>query len=351
MLELIPSTGKMPDEMRLLQLLQTVLAGFDAIFDASRYNQRLDVAGTTFEVACNDPEYLGQAARALATRDGRDGRVCKIAVISAEDHADGMPVWPLDGFQERQWEAVLAKTPYRLHYFEDLDFWQIFDVERAIGVQWMKTKDAYPAWDSGSPLRNFVQWRLGTPNSSLLHGGTLALSGNGILLAGEGGAGKSSTVLAGIFAGLHSVGDDYVLVDVENLVARAVFDTLKQDETGLRRLGQWDHPAIPKAANWQGKHQFYMPDFVDGDLPSKIDLKAIVLPELAYAEQTTIVAIKAKEAFLALAPSGVTQIHCDRARLFHVAGRITRRLPAYRMRLGTRPDEIVQALRVFLEDL
>ncbi|WP_415183172.1 hypothetical protein [Phaeovulum sp.] len=351
MLERSPAYRESAYDRRLIQLLKSVLDGFDTLSKTARFSRRLDVAGTTFEVCCNDHDYLEQAERALATRPGTDGRICKIAVISADDLVGAMPVWTLDGFHERQWEAVLAQTSYRLHYFENLEFWQVFDVDRGIGVQWMKAKDALPAWDSGSPLRNFVQWRLGTQTASLLHGGTLALSESGVLLAGEGGAGKSSTVLAGIFGGLQSVGDDYVLVDVENLVARPVFDTLKQDEKGLRRLGQWQHPLIPKAPNWQGKHQFYMPDVVDGGLPSQIELKAIVLPELTYAQHTSLIPTTAKEAFLALAPSGVTQIHCDRARLFHVAGRITRALPAYRLRLGTQPDEIVQVLRTFLEAL
>lgn len=192
---------------------------------------------------------------------------------------------------------------------------------------------------------------LGATDTSLLHGGTLALNGNGVLLAGEGGTGKSSTVLAGIFLGLQSVGDDYVLVDAAKRTARPVFNTLKQDETGLRRLGQWGHAAVPKAVNWQGKHQFYLPDVVEGASASYIDLKAILLPHFTHGDQTSISQIDAKSAFIALAPSGVSQIHCDRARLFSVAGQVARQLPAFRLNLGTEPNEIVAVLRQFLEEL
>jgi len=81
-----------------------------------------------------------------------------------------------------------------------------------------------------------------------------------------------------------------------------------------------------------------------------IDLKAIMLPDLTHGPITTITPIDAKSAFLALAPSGVSQIHCDRARLFSVAGKVARQLPAFRLSLGTEPDEIVAVLRKFLED-
>lgn len=337
-------------EAGIVSMIEAFLYSFETVFSSATHHRKLNVAGATFEVASYDLGYIDQAARALSTREGASTTSCRIAVINANDNACAAPVWPFETFHEREVEAALAKTQYRLHYFSDLNFWQVFDTQRKIGIQWMTAADGSPLWDSGSPLRNFVQWRLGGKTASLLHGGTLALAECGVLLAGAGGAGKSSTVLAGIFGGLQSVGDDYVLVDSETLTARAIFDTLKQDEAGLRRIGQWDHAAIPKEANWQNKYQFYLPDVGAGALPASIALRAILLPKLTHGPTTTITPISAKEAFLALAPSGVTQIHCDRARLFSVAGQVSRKLPAYQLQLGTQPDEIVGVLRQFLEE-
>lgn len=338
------------NEANVVSSIRSFLDSFEDTFAALSHRRSLNVAGAEFSVRSHDVSYLDQANRALATRDGPFGDPCRIAVVNASDHLGPTPFWPHNHFIERQIEEILKNTPYRLHFYQDLNFWQVFDVDKAIGVQWMQTPDGFPAWDTGSPLRNFVQWRLAKDDISLLHGGTLAVAGNGALLAGEGGAGKSSTVLAGIFAGLQSVGDDYVLVDVSQQTARPVFDTLKQDETGLRRLGQWGHPAIPNDANWQGKHQFYMGDVSAAPLIAELPLKALMLPDLTFGPTTTITPIDAKTAFLALAPSGVSQIHCDRARLFSVAGKLARQLPAFRLKLGTEPDEIVAALRTFMED-
>jgi hypothetical protein len=335
----------------LERFIKPILNGFDRALMGASHRRCLNVAGAAITVVSNDVDYIDQAARALATGPANSGRPCRIAVLSAQDQACLEPIWPFGQFNERELEACLARTQYRMHYMPDLNYWQIFDVVNAIGIQWTTDKGAHPPWDSGSPLRNFVQWHLGSDTTSLLHGGTLAVSGVGVLLAGEGGAGKSSTVLTGIFGGLQSVGDDYVLVDSGDLTARPVFDTLKQDEAGLRRLGQWGHPAIPKRANWQGKHQFYMPDVAQGDPVSAIALRAILLPELTHGVKTTLISTDAKTAFLALAPSGVSQIHCDRPRLFGVAGQVVRQLPAHRLCLGTDPDEIRGALQRFLEGL
>jgi hypothetical protein len=338
-------------QANVLASLPRFLADFDEMFAAVSNHRSVSVAGTTICVGSNDPRYLDQVACALATRGTSAEPNCRILVISDDDQLSPMPFWPQHQFREREIEALLAETPYHLHYFDTLNFWQFYDAERRIGIQWMAGPAACPAWDAGSPLRNFLQWHLGAKDRSLLHGGTLAVDGSGVLLAGEGGSGKSSTVLAGIFAGLQSVGDDYVLIDATTKTARPVFDTLKQDEAGLRRLGKWDHPTIPAEPNWQGKYQFYLPDISTETVPSQIDLRAILLPHLTYGRQTSFTAMDAKSAFLALAPSGVSQIHCDRVRLFSVAGQIARQLPAFRLDLGTHPDEIVTALSAFLRTL
>lgn len=336
-------------ERHLIAAIEGVLSNFEAVWQANAHQTEISIAGGRFHLRSEHPDYLTQVRRALASCTAPTRTDCRIAVATLANPALSAPLWPKETFRERQMEALLSATPYRLHYFPELQFWQLYDCDRAIGLQIMPKNDGFPPWDPGSPLRNFLQWHLGSNTASLLHAGTLGLGGRGVLLAGAGGSGKSSTVLAGIFDGLASVGDDYVLVETDTLTARPVFETLKQDRAGLERLSRLAHPAIPRATNWQGKYQFYMPDVSPQPLARALSLSALLLPEITGGNQTSLTPVTSKEAFLALAPSGVTQIHCDRQRLFSVAAEVARKLPAYRLRLGTDPQEIVQALRGFLE--
>lgn len=338
------------DEHNLVAAIERVLSDFEAIWQATPHQAEVTVAHGRFQLRSQHPDYLTQASRALASRGAPTRTTCRIAIVTLANPALTAPDWPTSTFRERPMEALLSETPYRLHYFPELQFWQIYDRDRAIGLQIMPTHDGFPPWDPGSPLRNFLQWHLGGETGSLLHGGTLGLGDRGVLLAGEGGSGKSSTVLAGIFGGLSSVGDDYVYVETDTLIARPLFETLKQDRAGLERLNRHTHPAIPQEDNWQGKRQFYMPDVAARPMPEALPLCALLLPQITGGNRTALAPVTRKEAFLALAPSGVTQIHCDRQRLFRIAAEVSRQLPAYRLTLGTDPQEIVYVLRRFLED-
>jgi hypothetical protein len=184
-----------------------------------------------------------------------------------------------------------------------------------------------------------------------VHAGTLGIRDKGVLLAGAGGSGKSGTVLSGILSGLTTVGDDYVFVAQNALRAYPLFETLKQDESGLRRLGILGHPAVPQATNWQNKYQFFIRDLGLEPQPQSLSLHALLLPRIFGGARTEFVEISAKDGFLALAPSGVSQIPGDRPLLYATAAEISRRLPCYEMRLGSNPEEVSDAIRKFILDL
>lgn len=261
------------------------------------------------------------------------------------------PRWAEPFFRERSIESFLSPTRYRLHHQVEFGFWQMYDRETGRGIQLTVPRLGPPPWDSGSPLRNFLRWHLARPNRDLLHAGTLAVDGVGVLLAGPGGSGKSGTVLAGLAHGLETVGDDYVLATIgETVSAQPLFNTLKQDPSGIARLGLADHRAANRL-NWQGKLQFTLADLDLPPQPERITIRALCLPTITGERRTRFVPAEGKEAFLALAPSGVSQIPGDRGSMFGFAAQISRRLPAYRMLLGTEPEEIATAVRGFLSTL
>lgn len=251
-------------------------------------------------------------------------------------------------------ETMLKDTRYRAHlHMENGRFWQFFDRESGRGIELLQHAGSAPKWDGGSPLRNFLTWHLNGETASLVHAGTLARDGRGLMFLGPGGSGKSGTVLAGIVAGLESVGDDYVLVRVErNVVAEQLFSTLKCDPAGLSRLGLAGIAASSRPLNWQGKHEFTFAD-LGGAPPSEgIEITALCLPVVSHAAESRFEPISSKQAFLALAPTGMAQTLGigNLGDHFSFCAALTRRLPAYRLHLGTRPKEIVGAITRFLAD-
>lgn len=330
------------------QDIERVFDHFEAAFVAANLNARYVLADHELQVRTSDPDYLAMAGRAIASHSGAPNSSSRFVVGVAGENGVPALVWGSACFEQRRLETTLRNSRYRMYFLPEWDFWQVYDSVSKRGFQIMASKVGYPDWDPGSPLRNLVHWCLESKTRALTHAGTLAVDGHGVLLAGAGGSGKSGTVVCGLMRGLQTVGDDYVLLDGTNMTAHALFKTLKQDSRGVERLGLNSNPAIPKHTNWQDKHQFYWDDLKRHEPQSEIRLHALLCPQVSGSTKTRVVTISDKEAFLALAPSGVSQIPGDRAQLSAIAAKVARVLPSYRLELGENPDEVADTLRAFI---
>jgi hypothetical protein len=282
--------------------------------------------------------------------DRLDSRQCHIFI--GHPAIGDMPVpasWGDAHFTEHGFAQKLAEAGLRGHHFHDLDFWQIYDPGRRVGVQLMRSADAFPPWEQGAPLRAVLHWEYAARGMRLAHAGTLGIDGKGVLLAGAGGAGKSGTVVAGLLNGLDSVGDDYVLIGLENgVTARPLFSILKQDPKGFARLGLERRLGTDRPLNWQGKHTFHIDEIAPRPVPATLDILMLMVPHIGDGETSSIVPMSRKDAMIALASSGIAQMPGERESGFRFFSDLTRLLPCYRLFLGTRPEEIAGTIADFL---
>jgi len=275
---------------------------------------------------------------------------CTIAIgIAGVDGWPDVPAWAEACMQDPALHLAMESTPYR-YLQQPPGCWQFFDRRRRCGVQLLRSPSSLPPWDGGAPLRNFLHWHLISPSCGLLHAGSLGRAGQGILLAGAGGSGKSGTVLAGLLHGLQSVGDDYVLARLDqDVTAHPLFQTLKQDPAGCERLGIPGDSPLRQTLNWQGKHQFTLSD-LGGEPPvDRLRIRALCLPSITGAAHSRFLPVNGKDAFLALAPSGLAQMPGDRGTLFSFCAAVARFLPTYRLELGRDPAEISSSIQAFLQ--
>jgi hypothetical protein len=251
-------------------------------------------------------------------------------------------------FASREFNRTLAAVGYR-GFYHDSPSWQFYDGARAVGVQTLSSELGLPPWESGSPLRLFLHWVYAAANKRLTHAATLGLDGRGVLIAGPSGSGKSATTLAGLMHGLDSVGDDYVLVESgARLSAHSVFATVKLDREGLRRLGMAARDVAPMGLNWHGKVEFDAASISKRGLADRMEIVAILIPEIARRQRTELESATAHEAALALAPSAVLQLPGDSTEGFRFLAEVVRRLPAFRVKLSEQPAEIAETIRSFL---
>ncbi len=234
-------------------------------------------------------------------------------------------------------------------YFHDLDHWHLHDLDNRFAVQLFHKPGGYPPWEAGAPLRPFLHWHYARHARRLTHSGTLGLDGTGVLLAGAGGSGKSGTVVAGLLHGLQSVGDDYVLLDAaDEITARPLYATLKQDPSGFERLGLARHLPMPGALNWQGKYQFLIKDLAPDAVPEALHITALLVPCVTGQAQTRITSLPRAEAMIALAASSIYQMPGERESGFRFFSRVVRQLPCFALELGHDPVEIAGRIGDFI---
>lgn len=292
--------------------------------------------------------------RTLVERKYEEPLATRAQIYAMDAEADGWEPparWNEEaGFSSREFDRILAEHDRRGFYHHDAPSWQFYDRVDAVGVQTLPTKLGIPPWEFGSPLRLFLHWAYAAVGMRLTHAATLGLNGRGALIAGASGSGKSGTTLAGLLNGLDSVGDDYVLVeDGPSLVAHSVFAMLKQDREGFRRAGVAIAELDAAEVNWRGKIELDASKLCAKGLASRMEIHALLLPEIARSRRTEVEKIASHEAALALAPSAVFQLPGDATEGFRFFADIVKRLPAFRVKLSEDPVEIAGTIGSFLE--
>ncbi len=308
----------------------------------------IHVPGLRLEIASDSGDYLAVCRRALVDDPAFVvHRRLQVTVVDYATHPD-MPsgIWSgihdvraLDrGLQAIGMEGSVDLARRTLKFCRP---------ERGSGIQVLMAPGQYPPWESSFPLRDFLHWTYRHIGWQLLHAGTLANAHGGVMLVGEGGSGKSATVLAGVLAGLSSAGDDYTVVDAtaERPVAHPVVRLMKQDARGLRRLGV--DPSAFGPVTWQQKHEFDVAALRGGRLAS-VGLDAILIPRIARAARTSVSPAPARAVMTHLVPSNLRQLPGDWRPTFECAATLARRLPAFYLDLSEDADDVAGAIVTFL---
>ncbi|MEQ8719079.1 MAG: hypothetical protein RIE08_15830 [Acidimicrobiales bacterium] len=87
-----------------------------------------------------------------------------------------------------------------------------------------------PEWESSQPFRMHIHWLSTSLGHAMVHAGCVGDERGAVLLLGNSGAGKSTTTLAGVAAGMATCGDDYTHVAPDEdgtHVARPIYGVVK----------------------------------------------------------------------------------------------------------------------------
>ncbi|MGH1350280.1 MAG: serine kinase [Methyloligellaceae bacterium] len=324
--------------------------------DADKTQQHcLELPGLTIKGAFSSNRYIEFCQNNLVSStalEKKDSKVITVHLMDANSNP-GLPLMPVvsDAFSIKEFVEYLQQHDLDGTCDTNYGIWQYYSDTEGLGVQFIKSDEHLPPWEPTFPLRQFIHWAYHNTSKGLIHAGTLGLEGIGVLLSGAGGSGKSGTTLAGILSGLDSVGDDYVVADINDKCIKTypLIKNLKQDIGGLERNDLSLADNIFTGPNWQNKYLFDFERLGAGKRASHLNIKAILLPKISHSVKTSFEKTSSKEAMLSLVPSNLYQLTGNWHKTMNFAAKICRALPAYKVHLGTDPVEIAGSIKAFIE--
>ncbi len=226
----------------------------------------------------------------------------------------------------------------------------VIDRQQNLACYWIADAQNLPYWEKGSPLQTILNWWTSDHHRQYVHAGAVGTATGGVLLAGKGGSGKSSTALACIDSPLVYASDDYCLLSTEPTpYVYSLYNTAKLK-------GQEDLERFPRLAPFvnnrdrigQEKAMLFLHQHHPKKVVSGFPIRAVLLPQVTGKSDTQLRPTTGSTALRALAPSTILQLSGSGQTAFQMMSNLVKQVPCYVLELGTDvaqiPDVILRLL-------
>jgi hypothetical protein len=269
----------------------------------------------------------------------------------------------LQALPERWWEYTGPRGELlHLHggsvlafYHPGPDMLTIVDVEADLGFLWKRDLSPLPYYEAGSPMRALLHGWMRKQGVQFVHGGAVGTESGGVLLAGKGGSGKSTSVLACFDSCLKYASDDYCMVgspDSKHWEVYSLYNTAKLtgDSDLAKFSGLAKHVWNPHREPLE-KATIFLNEAFPQKLIPQFPLRAILVPVITGQIDTRIEPCGDGVALMALGPSSLAQLPASGPQDLHAIAQVVRSSPCFRMNLGTDLTQIPGAIGELLSRL
>lgn len=226
----------------------------------------------------------------------------------------------------------------------------LLDTHENIALYWLENAEQLPYWEHGSPLRTILNWWTSDRDRQYVHAGAVGTAMGGVLLAGKGGSGKSTTALSCLNSNLTYASDDYCLISNNPVpYVYSLYNTAKLK--GLSDIERFPHlrPLISNSDRLDAEKAMI---FLKKHYPEKVvkgfPIKAILIPKVTGKIDTNIQKSSSILALKALAPSTMFQLSGSGEKAFQTMSQLVKQVPCYVLEVGTDlaqiPDVISQLI-------
>jgi hypothetical protein len=282
-------------------------------------------------------ERLTPALEHLAAPPPRPGDRASLALHVADSASTGVArpalPWAEGDYGPLGFVRASGGGRVRATYLADSDALHLFNTETREAFYWVTDARELPAFVRAAPAATIFHWWAASIRRVMTHAAAVGTEAGGVLLAGRGGSGKSTTALACLDSDLSYVSDDYCLVTSGPAPrAHSLFSAAKADARSRELLAGVIAAESPD--DRFGEKAIY---FLHARRPRKLvpgfPLKAVFLPRVTGGA-TALRPASAAAALKALAPSTIFQLPGPNPHALPLLAELVRRLPCYRLELG-----------------
>jgi hypothetical protein len=186
-----------------------------------------------------------------------------------------------------------------------------------------------------------------------VHSGLITHAGKGILFVGNGGAGKSTSSISCLRAGMGYLGDDFIGLGIEDgrFAGHGLYASCLLNVHHIKRFPDLQPLAHAPHYDYEQKFVLYLTEAFPNCLRQHIAIDAIMLPRVVDAEVTTFRPAKKAETLMAIAPTSVMLLPRPNRAAFERLTQLVQNTPSYWLELGRNVDRIPAAVQALAESL
>jgi hypothetical protein len=227
----------------------------------------------------------------------------------------------------------------------------LLDLQRNLAIYWCKDAGSLPLYERGAPLRSILHWWLRDRGLQLIHAAAVGNASGGVLLAGKGGSGKSTTALIGLNSSLLYLSDDYSLIRIDPApCVYSIYNTAKVRPDNLERVPHLHRALINADRLDSEKALFFIHQRYPEKIVKRLPLRAILLPRVTGRVDTTLTSASCRDALAALSLSTLHQLAGSGRELLQTIGRLVTQLPTYHLHLGMDLTQIPEVISTVLQE-
>ncbi len=239
-------------------------------------------------------------------------------------------------------ESKRIKTAF--HYSEFSV--NLMDLQDRIGVYWVKTPKHFPFWVYSSPFRTLFHWWLREKDAQLVHAAAVGTDEGAVLITGKGGAGKSSTALRCLDAGLLYLGDDYVVIHKDPVpTVHSLYCTAKLSQPDMERFPSFKDFEKTKFQENPEKETLFLYPRLKHLIRTDMPLLAVITPEITDETQPSLEPASFWRLHRSMSFTTMSQLPGADHWTHEYLGALLEKLPCFTLKLGNSRKQVAGVVK------